>query len=682
MTELALPGAALAVCLLLALALVSPFLSPKMRARVVAWGCVVPCAVTALLAACVLIGGGVGTLAVPLGPAGAGMVLALDGLSAFFLLLLMLVATAASGSALDGHAEPVTAPFLPLFIAAMALTLLAADAFSLMLGWELMSVAAAALVLTGHRDPDTRAAALLFSGMAILGAVCLFPALGLLAQGGGQGGAQGGIWDWRFASMRAHPPEGLRASAVLLLALIGAGSKAGLAPLHVWLPPAHANAPGHVSALMSGAMTKIALYVLVRLVFDLCGPAQPLWWGLPLMLLGVAGAVLGGLRANVEGDIKSVLACSTIENVGLIAVGFGLALLARAADLPPLAALAMGGALLHAIAHAMFKSLLFLGAGAVQHGARTRRLDRLGGLVHTMPITTACVMAGAACAAGLPPSAGFAGEWMLFQAALAAARVGGLGVQVAVVGVATLMVLAAALAAAAAVRLVGIAFLGRPRSPLAAGAEEVARPAHAAMVGLGIAALLIGLLPGWVLVLAQDPVHRFAGGLGGVRDAALVVAPAADAPGYAAPAIAVLLGLAAIAVAWAMRRWAVPGMRRGPAWDCGFGAPPPWLPFGDPATQYGGASFGQPLRRSLGAGLLAAREAVDMPEPGETRPAQLTVTLHDPAEAGLFAPAAALRDRLSVFADRMQLLNVRATLSVMFAVLVLFLAAISVIQQW
>ena len=201
-------------------------------------------------------------------------------------------------------------------------------------------------------------------------------------------------------------------------------------PLHAWLPLAHPAAPSHVSALMSGAMTKVALYVLARLLLDLCGPLQPAWWGVPLLALGACSALFGALRANLEGDTKVLLACSTIENIGFITVALGLALAFRGADLGPLAALAAGAALLHALNHGVFKTLLFLAAGAVAHGAGSRRLDRLGGLIHAMPVTALAALVGMAAAASLPPLSGFASEWLLLQSLLAGWRVGDIGFQV------------------------------------------------------------------------------------------------------------------------------------------------------------------------------------------------------------------------------------------------------------
>jgi hydrogenase-4 component B len=647
------------------------------RARLAYWGSMAGCALGAICAIGFLVAGASpAALPVPIGLPGAGILLGLDGLSAYFLLLLTVAGIAASAAALDDHgAYDATAPLFPAFIGAMAMTLLAADTFSLVLAFEAMSLASFGLVLTNHTETPVRSAALLYLGMAAVGGACLIPAMALLAHL-----EPWGI-DLSFSAIRAHPPEGWRAVLVLALVLVGAGSKAGLAPLHVWLPPAHAAAPAHVSALMSGAMTKVALYVIVRMLFDLCGPAQPAWWGVPLMLAGAAGAVLGALRANIEGDIKAALACSTVENVGLIAVGLGLALAARAADLSALASLAMGAALLHAMAHGLFKSLLFLGAGAAQHGAGTRRLDRLGGLIQRMPVTTACMLVGAASLAALPPTSGFAGEWTLFQAILGGPRIGGVALQTLICVVALLMGLAAALAAAAAVRLIGVGFLGRPRTPRAAAAQEVGPPAQFAMLGLAALSLLIGLFPGAVLTAAEPALRLAVKGSMHDRLGVFTVSPQADGLGYAAPAVAVLLALTLGGVVWLVRRRGVGGHRRGPAWDCGFGAPPAWLPFGDPITQYGGASFGQPLRRALGAAILGSREMVDMPDPGQTRAARFVARSKDPATAWLFQPLARGRGMLSGAADRTQFLTIRRTLSLIFSVLVFFLIVVVLVEQ-
>ena len=623
-------------------------------------------------------GAGMKTLALPLGPPAVSMLLALDALSGVFLLLLFISATACSVYALDAHGTEDTRalPFFPVFIGGMALALLAGDGFTLILGFELMSLASWATVLGRHEESESRSAALLYIGIAAFGAACLIPALVLLSP------ADAGF-SLSFAAMRAGvPPDGWRATLVLALVLLGAGSKAGLAPLHVWLPLAHPAAPSHLSALMSGAMTKVALYVIIRMLFDLAGPAQPLWWGVPLIAMGAASAVLGALRANTEDDIKAILAASTIENVGLIAIGVGMALIARGADLPTLAALALGGAMLHAVNHGVFKTLLFLGAGSAQHGAGSRALVRLGGLIHSMPVTTACVLAGGLGLAALPPGSGFASEWMILQSVMTGPRIGGLGLQILFAVTACLIAMSAALAAAAAVRLIGVAFLGRPRTPYGSAAEESGVPVKAALIGLAGLSLLLGLLPGAILRWISPALQSMVGSGMTERAGMFLLTAGSGTPGYAAPGIALLVGLGLAGVVLALRRWAPTGHRRAPAWACGFASPPAWLPFGDPITQYGGRSFVQPLRRALGTSLLAARERVDMPRPGETRAASLHVSLRDPSAVYVFAPLARLRGVLARFFDGLQFLTIRQTLSLMFAVLILFLMIIAALEAW
>lgn len=567
---------------------------------------------------------GPAALALPVGLPGAGMSLALDALSAFLLLPVLAPAAAVAACAPDERAPPL----LPAFAGCMVLTLLAGDGFTLALGFSGMALAVWGLV------PGRPATPLL--GLAALGTACLVPALALLAPAG--------ALELGFAALRANPPDGWAGAAVLALVLLGAGWAAGLAPLHLWLRPAHPAMPAPAAALVLGGMTKVALYVLVRILFDLCGPAAPVWWGVPLLVVGAASAVLGALRANTESDLVSVLAASTVGHMGLIATGLGVALLARGADLPALAALALGGALLHALAHGLFGTLLLLAAGAVQDSAGTRRLSQLGGLIHRMPATTLATLVGAASLAALPPFAGFAGVWALLQSLLAAPRIGGLALQGLLAVTAALAALAVALGAAASVRLVGVAFLGRPRTPAAAAAHDAPRSVRVTLAVLAGLSLVLGLLPGPALHLADPAVRALAGaGLGGAGP--LLVAPAADAPGYSAPGVAVLLGLCLAGGAWVARAWMVQGERRAPVWDGGFGP-------GDPATQHGAASMAQPLACTLGTMVLAARESVDAAPPGDPRPARYGLTLRDPAEPLLHAPLLRARERLSAFAGR------------------------------
>jgi len=534
-----------------------------------------------LLAAVALASGAVG-LEVPLGLPGSGLTLAADGLSGFFLVLLFLGSAAASLAAL----QESPSGGLPGLAGALALSLLAADAFGLVLG--LLGAALAAWTTLPDRTGE---GALRMAGMAVFAALSLILALGLLAPAG-----PGNLVDCRFAAARAVPPGGWRAGAALLLALTGASATAGLAPLHRWLAPTLIATPPPAAALIGGAMAGMGLYILLRVGVDLAGAAPSLWWAFPVLAVGAGSAALGALSANTATELNGVLGGAGIALRGLMTTGIGVALAARALDLPPLAALALGGVLLLAVVQGVVAPLLLLAAGAVRKEAQTGLLHRLGGLVHRMPVTTGCVLAGAAGMAALPPGPGFAGVWLLLQSLLGVTRAAGLAVQTGLAIAMALLALAVGLLAAAMVRLIGVAFLGRPRMPRTAAAEEAGRPVRAAIFGLAAVTLPVGLFPAVALTLAGPALHLLAGEV--PRGRVLLIAPQTDAPGYSAPGVAALLAVLGF-TGYAVWRGRAVGQRRAPAWEGGFAAPPPWLPFGDPATQYGAGSFSHILRRTL-----------------------------------------------------------------------------------
>jgi hydrogenase-4 component B len=583
-------------------------------------------------------------LALPLGLPGAGLVLALDPLAAFFLLQLFLVATAAAVFAIDSVADPL----FPVLIAAMGLTLLAGDAWTLVFGFELAAVIGWVVLLVRDESAPGNAA-LSAAGMAIVGGAALLPALALLAPD---------VPDVGFAALRTTTPEGWRAAAVLLLALIGVGPQAGLVPLQRGLMLAHPSAPSHVAALLSGAMTTGAVYVLIRVLFDLSGTNNAAWWGVPLLLIGAASAMVGAFRSNSEGDLPAILAAGTIGHIGFVVIGLGLALLARAADLPALAALALGAAMLHAFNQGTFKALLMLGAGAVYRGAGSRHLDRLGGLIHRMPVTTIAMLAGGLGVAALPPGPGFASEWLLFQSALGALRIGGLGWQTLLGATTALMALAAALSATSVVRLIGVAFIGRARTPRAAAAEEVRPSGRLAMGGLVGLLGVMAILPGPIFGLTEPAVRALT--RAGLADRAtlLAVTPNAGQPGYAALAIIVLLFLFVLFAVAVVGRLSVAGYRVDSAWNGGFAAAPAWLPFGDPATQTNGVGFAEPLTSGVSTSLLAARENMAaVPVLGRIR-----------------SLPRLLRDGFGITKERQRSPSLRRELALVFAALVLLLA--------
>ena len=301
----------------------------------------------------------------------------------------------------------------------MNLVLLADDAFTFLASWEFMSLASWALVMARHQEADNARAGYVYIVMASLGTMALLLAFALLA---------GPLGGYAFATMRVSGVTPGVAGLVLALVLIGAGSKAGLVPLHVWLPLAHPAAPSHVSALMSGVMTKVAIYAFVRIVFDLLGePAW--WWSVVVLTLGGVTAVMGVLYALMQHDLKRLLAYHTVENIGIIYIGLGLALAFSAFDMPAAAALALTAALLHTFNHSLFKSLLFLGAGAVLTATGERDMEHLGGLIHRMPQTAFAFLVGCVAISALPPFNGFVSEWLTFQAILAQSPVAVLGIE-------------------------------------------------------------------------------------------------------------------------------------------------------------------------------------------------------------------------------------------------------------
>jgi len=626
-------------------------------------------AVIGALALSSLLQGDVETLILPLGVPWIGSHFRLDVLSALFLAIVGFGSCAASVYAIGyGRHEGSPArvlPFYPAFLAGMSLVVLAGDAFTFLVSWEFMSVMSWALVMAHHKDPGNTHAGYVYLVMASFGTLALLLAFGLLA------GPQG---HYDFAAMRSavggRPLSGL----VLILALVGTGSKAGLAPLHVWLPLAHPAAPSHVSALMSGVMTKVAVYGFIRIAYDLLGPPQ-WWWSVPLMSVGALTAVLGLLYAILQDDLKRLLAYSTVENIGIIFLGLGLALAFKANGLAEAAALAMAAALLHAVNHAAFKSLLFFGAGSVLTATGERNLGALGGLVHRMPLTAILFLIGAAAISALPPLNGFVSEWLMFQAVLVSPTLPQWALKFLVPAAGAMLALAAALAAACFVRAYGIAFLGRPRSPAAAEAREVDGFQTGAMMALALACVLIGILPGFVID-AMAPAVRLAVGDGGLRPQATqdwlsLIPLSASRSSYNGLMVFLFVGFAALASAALVRGLASKAVRRAPPWDCGYPDP-------RPVTQYSASSFAQPLRRVFGTLVFRVRETVEMPPPGDPSPARFSVQVRDLIWEGLYAPLAWAINKAAERLNGLQFLTIRQYLSLVFGALVLLLTLLTV----
>jgi formate hydrogenlyase subunit 3/multisubunit Na+/H+ antiporter MnhD subunit len=543
---------------------------------------------------------------------------------------------------------------------------LADDAFTFLVSWEFMSLSSWALVMAHHRVSDNIHAGYVYLVMASFGTLMLLLGFGLLA---GPDGAYG------FAEIRAaHPSAGV-AALVLILALIGAGSKAGLVPLHVWLPLAHPAAPSHVSALMSGVMTKVAVYGFVRIVFDLIGPPA-WWWGALVPLVGGVTSVMGVLYALMQHDMKRLLAYHTVENIGIIFIGLGLALAFEAAQMQGAAALALTAALFHVFNHSVFKSLLFFGAGAVLTATGERDMERLGGLVHRMPLTAFVFLVGSAAISALPPFNGFVSEWLTFQAILLSPALPQWLLKFLVPAIGALLALSAALAAACFVKAFGITFLGRPRTEVASNAVETDRWSLAAMFFLAALCLVAGVLPGYFMDALAPVTQALVGAHVPKQEdlSWLTIVPIAESrSAYNGLLLFVFIAAAAWFATFVIHRLASGAVRRSAPWDCGFPDP-------SPATQYTAGSFSQPIRRVFGTLVFRAREEVDFPPPGDPRPARLHVRLRDVPYDLLYVPAAEAVGFAANHLNKVQFLTIRAYLTLVFGALVVLLMVLAVWQ--
>jgi formate hydrogenlyase subunit 3/multisubunit Na+/H+ antiporter MnhD subunit len=606
-------------------------------------------------------------LTLPLGVPWLGAHFRLDALSAFFLLVVDLGALSASLFAL-GYREHESAPqrvlpFYPAFLAGMTLVTLADDAFTFLASWEFMSLTSWVLVVAHHRTADNVRAGFVYLVMASFGTLALLLAFGLLAGPDGF---------YAFDAMRTAHPSATLGALALILALIGAGSKAGIVPLHVWLPLAHPAAPSHVSALMSGIMTKVAVYGFVRIAFELAG-ASAWWWSVIVLALAGLTTVMGVLYALMQHDLKRLLAYHTVENIGIIFIGLGLALAFKTYSMMFAAALAFTASLLHVFNHSLFKSLLFFGAGAVSNATGERDMEHLGGLIHRMPQTAFVFLIGCAAISALPPLNGFVSEWLTFQAILLSPQLPSWGLKLLVPAVGALLALSAALAAACFVKAYGISFLGRPRTRAAAAASETDGFSRAAMIVLASLCLIAGILPG----LFIDALAPISAALIGERMPLLIGAQwlsivpiAASRSSYDGLLVFLFMMISGTIAATAIHRFASNRLRRAPIWDCGYPDP-------SPAMQYTAMSFAQPIRRVFGTVVFHAREIAEMPAPGDMRPARLTVEIHDLIWDGIYAPLTA---GISIAADRfnrLQFLTIRQFLSLVFGALVILLLTLA-----
>ncbi len=513
----------------------------------------------------------------------------LDNLSAVFLALLGLVAAGVSVFAAgyfrkgEGAIPGLMGLQYHLFLASMALVLLADDAYAFMVSWEAMALSSYFLVTTEHKHAEIRSAGFLYLLLAHLGAIAILLSYGVMAPSG----------DFSFDAMRQHVLTPELASLAFLLALLGFGAKAGLLPVHVWLPEAHPAAPSPVSALMSGVMLKTAIYGVLRVSFDLLG--EPLWWwGVVVMSIGLLTALFGVLFSTVQNDMKRLLAYSSIENIGLLAVGIGLSLIFQAFKMNFFAALALTAVLYHCLDHAGFKSLLFLCTGSVLHATHERSLGKLGGLIHPMPWVAWIALIGVIASTGLPPLSGFISEWLLLQSFLFSPGLPHPWLNMVVPVAAAVIALVAALAGFAMVKFYGIIFLGQMREESLKDAKDAGLLEKIGLLWLVALTLILGVMPATVISHIDAATRQLLGtGLAERMHAHSwwLLAPISAERASYQPLIFLLVILLTLGLGRLLVRIVYHGkVRRSSAWDCGY-------VFGSPRAQDTAEGFSQPIRR-------------------------------------------------------------------------------------
>lgn len=516
-----------------------------------------------------------------------GVLLRMDPLAAFFVVIVAFTGVPAAlyavGSLkhLDGTARGRAMHALfNVFLAAMCLVPLATNAATFLFAWEVMAVASYLLVVSDPEQEGATAAGVWYAVMTHAGFVALLAAFVIIADGGPM--------DFDVMRVRAAALAPDTQAIVVLLTLAAFGSKAGLVPLHVWLPRAHPAAPSHVSALMSAAMVKLGVYGVIRVLFDLMPPLSP-WWGGTLLALGVATALTGVLYSVAESHLKRVLAYSTVENVGLIFVALGFALLMRGYGNVVLAAMGLVVALLHTLNHAAYKSLLFLTAGAVIHGVHAASLEAFGGLIKRMPHTAILCLVGVVALAAVPPLNGFPSEWLTFQLLIAGARYTEPALAIVLPLALAVVALVAGLAAVTAVRLFGITFLALPRSDGARTAHEAPVVMRAAMALPAAACIVLGLVPTFAVTQLTGVVSDLGLPMGELDTGLALALPLVGSRLWPIAIAALLAGAAAAVTLIALVR----GARRAridAAWNCGRIVQ-------SPRAEYTAAAFAEPLKR-------------------------------------------------------------------------------------
>jgi hydrogenase-4 component B len=579
------------------------------------------------------------TLVLPLGLPNLPFHLRIDSLAGFFLMLLGSVSAGisvyAKGYFRDERSSRLTLIALQyhVFVASMALVMLADDAYLFMVAWETMALSSYFLVITDHKLPSSRSAGFLYLLIAHLGAIAILLCFGVMS---------GGRGDYTFEALRAAHLTPQWASVAFLLAFFGFGAKAGMIPLHAWLPEAHPAAPSPVSALMSGVMIKTAVYGMVRVSYDLIGSVR--WeWGMLVLSIGAGTMLFGVLYALMQHDLKRLLAYHSVENIGIILLGLGMSMVFIGFGHPAAGALALIAALYHTLNHAVFKGLLFLGSGSILHSTGLRNLNDMGGLIRKMPKTALYFLIGALAISALPPLNGFVSEWLTFQAALQAPILQNGVVRSLLPLFAATLALAGALTATCFVKVYGIAFLGRPREPRhpASGTGHDARGTEVyGMAWLAGGCLVLGLFPTGVLLMLNRVGASLTGrGLSteALKSSWLWLVPTATEHASYAPIIFLAVIVSVTLFTFLLvRRFYHGRVRFADPWDCGF-------PEQTSRMQDTADAFGQPIRHVFGPLYLMDRR---LPGPDDPTP-RFFLKIEDRHWYWLYLPVARLADFVS-----------------------------------
>jgi len=612
------------------------------------------------------LGGAVNVAVLPLGLPDLPFHLRLDSLSAFFMLLLG-AATIGISLYSAGYFRTMERGALGLlcfqyhvFLAAMAMVFMADDAYLFMVAWETMALSSYFLVTTDHKVAEIRNAGFLYLLIAHVGAIAILMCFGVM---------QGGQGAYTFDAMRESQLTAFWASVTFLLALFGFGAKAGILPLHVWLPEAHPAAPSPVSALMSGIMLKTAIYGILRVSFDLLD-VQLWWWGALALALGLLTALFGVLFAAVQTDMKRLLAYSSIENIGVILAGIGLAIIFHSFRMDAMAALALTAALYHSFNHAFMKGLLFLGTGSVLHATGERNLGKLGGLIHRMPKLALLVLVGVLALAGLPPLNGFVSEWLLLQAFLLSPGLPHSYLNMLIPIAAAALALAAALAGYVMVKFYGVIFLGQARE------KEVVEQAHdvgiwerAGLSWLALGCVMLGVFPVFFILHIDFVTQQLVGhtlGESAAQTGWMWLTPIQPERASYNPLILLLIVAAGVLVTlYAVKKLYHGRLRRGPAWDCGY-------PEQTARMQDTAEGFGQPIRQIFEMFFGIVRE---VPGPFDKKPHYHGET-RDLLWIRCYLPIARFTEKLSALTGKLQHGRIHIYLMYSFVTLLALLAFI------